>query len=252
MDNFNAQTEIRRIVEWIQDWFEHNGPKANAIIGISGGKDSTIVAFLLVKALGKDRVVGVLMPNGKQADINDSKRVVDLLGIKSYTVNINSLFNGLINELRLIQDEKGNRFEVSADTTINIPPRLRMTALYAIAQSIPNGGRVINTCNKSEDYVGYSTKFGDSAGDMSPCMDYTVTEVLAIGDELGLPKDLVHKTPSDGLCGKSDEDNLGFTYAMLDKYILTGECEDVEIKALIDRKHNLNLHKLLPMPHCTH
>jgi NAD+ synthase len=137
--------------------------------------------------------------------------------------------------------------EASAQTRINMAPRLRMTAVYAVSQS--NNGRVVNTCNLSEDWVGYSTRWGDAAGDFSPLGGLTVQEVLAVGEVLGLPADLVHKTPSDGLCGKTDEDNLGFTYAVLDKYIRTGVCEDPATKALIDRKHAMNLFKLKPIPH---
>ena len=239
---FNAKQEIENIVAWIQSWFENNGPKANAVIGISGGKDSTIVAALLTKALGKDRVVGVLMPNGEQKDISDSQKVVEFLGIRNYTVNINEAFEGEMNALKAAGIEPGK------DAVINTPPRLRMTTLYAIAQSLPEGGRVVNTCNASEDYVGYSTKYGDAAGDFSPCADFVVNEMLQIGDELGLPSELIHKTPSDGLSGMSDEDKLGFTYAVLDKYIRTGEIEDQATKEKIDRLHVLNLHKLKTIP----
>ena len=245
---FNANAEIERIKLWIRNWFELNGPKASAVIGISGGKDSTIIAKLLVDALGKDRVVGVMMPNGEQKDISDSKRVINLLGIKNYTVNIEKAYQGLLDALE--KPSIGDNIIPSNDTKINIGPRLRMTTLYAIAQSLPNGGRVCNTCNASEDYVGYSTKYGDSAGDFSPCSEYLVTEMLQIGDALGLPYELIHKTPSDGLCGKTDEDNLGFTYAELDNYIQTGEIDDPAKKANIDRRHILNLHKLQLMPKC--
>lgn len=238
---FDAVAEIENVKEWIRYWFEDNGPQANAVIGISGGKDSTIIAKLLVDALGVDRVVGVMMPNGIQKDISDSQKVVDFLGIKHYTVNINDGYNGLLNSLP-------QNIRENVDTQINLAPRLRMATLYAIAQGLPNGGRVCNTCNLSEDYIGYSTKFGDSAGDFSPCADFTVTEMLQIGDALGLPYELVHKTPSDGLCGQSDEDKLGFTYEVLDRYIRTGYCPDKELKAKIDRKHDLNLHKLEPLP----
>ena len=242
MSSFNAKKEIESIVSWIQEWFNTNGPKANAVIGISGGKDSSIVAALLVKALGKERVVGVMMPNGEQKDISDSKKLVEYLGIKNYTVNIKDAFEGEINALKAAGVEPGK------DAIINTPPRLRMATLYAIAQSLPEGGRVANTCNASEDYVGYSTKYGDAAGDFSPCADYVVSEMLQIGDELGLPSDLIHKTPSDGLSGMSDEDKLGFTYAVLDKYIRTGEIEDQATKEKIDRLHVLNLHKLKTIP----
>ena len=242
MSKFDAKKEIENIVSWIQNWFENNGPKANAVIGISVGKDSSIVAALLVKALGKDRVVGVMMPNGEQKDISDSQKVCEILGIRNYTVNIAKAFEGEIEALKTAGVEPGK------DAIINTPPRLRMATLYAIAQSLPEGGRVANTCNASEDYVGYSTKYGDAAGDFSPCSDFLVSEMLQIGDELGLPTELIHKTPSDGLSGMSDEDKLGFTYAMLDKYVRTGEIEDEAIKEKIDRLHRLNLHKLQTIP----
>ncbi len=242
MKDFNAQEEIEKIVSWIQDWFENNGPQANAVIGISGGKDSTIVAALLCKALGKERVVGVLMPNGEQKDIADSRKVVEVLGIRHYIVNINPAVEGEYEALRAAG------IEVGKDAIINTPPRIRMTTLYAIAQSLDNGGRVANTCNKSEDWVGYSTKYGDAAGDFSPCSDYLVCEMRQIGDALGLPRELIHKTPSDGLSGMSDEDKLGFTYATLDRYVLTGEIEDQATKEIIDRLHRLNLHKLQTIP----
>lgn len=242
LENFNAEAEIEHIVAWIRDWFENNGPKANAVIGISGGKDSSIVAALLVKALGKERVVGVLMPNGEQKDIADSKKVVEVLGIKHFIVNINPAVEGEYAALRAAG------VEIGKDAIINTPPRIRMTTLYAIAQSLPEGGRVTNTCNRSEDWVGYSTKYGDAAGDFSPCSDYLVCEMLQIGDALGLPAELIHKTPSDGLSGMSDEDKLGFTYATLDHYVLTGEIEDQATKEKIDRLHRLNLHKLQTIP----
>ncbi|MBQ8031847.1 MAG: NAD(+) synthase [Butyrivibrio sp.] len=242
LENFNAEAEIENIVAWIRDWFANNGPKANAVIGISGGKDSSIVAALLVKALGKDRVVGVLMPNGEQKDIADSKKVVEVLGIKHFIVNINPAVEGEYEALRAAG------VEIGKDAIINTPPSIRMTTLYAIAQSLPEGGRVTNTCNRSEDWVGYSTKYGDAAGDFSPCSDYLVCEMLQIGDALGLPKELIHKTPSDGLSGMSDEDKLGFTYATLDHYVLTGEIEDQATKEKIDRLHRLNLHKLQTIP----
>ena len=168
--------------------------------------------------------------------------------MKDYTVNIEKAYQGLLDALE--KPSIGDNIIPSNDTKINIGPRLRMTTLYAIAQSLPNGGRVCNTCNASEDYVGYSTKYGDSAGDFSPCSEYLVTEMLQIGDALGLPYELIHKTPFDGLCGKTDEDNLGFTYAELDHYVQTGEIDDPAKKANIDRRHILNLHKLQLMPKC--
>lgn len=241
--NFDAKVEKEKIVTWIQAWFSYSGPTASAVIGISGGKDSTIVAALCVEALGKERVVGVLMPNGVQADIDDAERVVEHLGIKHYVANIEKPF--LAMQGVYISTGVG---KVNDAVKQNLAPRLRMATLYAIAQGLPNGGRVANTCNKSEDFIGYSTKYGDSAGDFAPLASYVVEEVLAIGDLLDIPKDLVHKTPSDGLCGKTDEDNFGFTYAVLDHYIRTGQCDDDAIKAKIQRMHLMNLHKVSPMP----
>ncbi|WP_029233738.1 NAD(+) synthase [Butyrivibrio sp. VCB2006] len=256
LQNFDAAKEIDNIVAWIKDWFEKSGPKANAVVGISGGKDSTIVAALLVKALGRERVFGVLMPDGEQKDIEDSKKVVEVLGIDNAIVNIHPAVQGMYDaidtsELTINSMDRADWMAgslLSKDARINTPPRIRMTTLYAIAASLPNGGRVANTCNKSEDYVGYSTKYGDAAGDFSPCSDYTVTEMRMIGDELGLPTELIHKTPSDGLSGMSDEDKLGFTYDELDRYIYTGVLEDEEKRKKIDRMHELNLHKLRVIP----
>ena len=242
----NKQFDVKEVtaaaVQWIRDWFEENGKGCNAVIGISGGKDSSVVAALCVEALGKERVIGVTMPNGVQPDIADSHRLIDFLGIRSYEVNIGAAFDALMGE---VEARLGH--SASDQTRINMAPRLRMTALYAVSQS--NNGRVANTCNLSEDWVGYSTRYGDAAGDFSPLGGLTVAEVIAVGKQLGLPVDLVEKTPSDGLCGKTDEDNLGFTYAVLDRYIRTGVCEDEATKELIDRKHRLNLFKLKPIPH---
>lgn len=237
---FDAKKVKDDIVKWIRDWFSENGPGCNAVLGISGGKDSSVVAALCVEALGKDRVIGVLMPNGDQFDIDVSEKLVDFLGIKHYVVNIKDSFDGLLGQLEECLEE------VSVQTATNIAPRIRMATVYAVAQS--NNGRVANTCNLSEDWVGYSTRYGDAAGDFSPLSFLTVQEVKAIGRELGLPDMFVEKVPIDGLCGKTDEDNLGFTYAVLDRYIREGVCEDPKIKELIDRKHKMNLFKLSFMP----
>lgn len=236
---FNAENVKNQCVEWIRNFFEENGKGCNAVVGISGGKDSSIAAALCVEALGKDRVIGVLMPCGIQHDIDMAELLVNHLGIKHYVVNIKDAVEGLKNALP-------KDMEVSAQTSTNIPPRVRMTTLYAISQSC--NGRVCNTCNLSEDWVGYSTRYGDAAGDFSPMSHLTVTEVKEIGRLLGLPDVLVDKVPIDGLCGKTDEENLGFTYAELDVYIRTGEIEDKDKKEIIDRKHKMNLFKLELMP----
>ena len=237
---FNVEKITKDVVEWIQGWFEENGKGCNAVLGVSGGKDSSIVAALCVKALGKDRVIGVLMPNGEQADIGDSLQLVEFLGIKYYICNVKDSVDGVLRSL-----EKAG-VEPTTQTRINLPPRIRMSTLYAVSQA--HNGRVANTCNYSEDYVGYSTRYGDAAGDFSPLGKLTVQEVKAIGKYLGLPENLVDKTPADGLCAKTDEDNLGFTYAMLDEYIRTGVCADKEKQARIDRLHVLNEFKLKPIP----
>lgn len=239
---FDAKRVKDEIVEWITDWFEENGNGCKAVVGVSGGKDSSVVAALCVAALGKDRVIGVLMPNGEQSDIKYSHMLCDHLGIKNYTVNVGLAINGVLDSIH----ENAADIEVTEQTTTNLPARIRMATLYAVSQSV--NGRVANTCNLSEDWVGYSTKFGDAAGDFSPLSRLTVSEVKAIGRELGLPAELVDKTPSDGLCGKTDEMNLGFSYDVLDKYIRTGVIEDEAVKVKIDSMHMKNLFKLQPMP----
>ncbi len=226
-------------VKWIRDFFEENGKGCNAVIGISGGKDSSVAAALCVEALGKDRVIGVLMPKGEQHDIDMAYMLVNHLGIKHFVVNIKDTVDAIL-------DNMPDDLKISEQTKINIPPRVRMTTLYAISQSL--NGRVCNTCNLSEDWVGYSTRYGDAAGDFSPMSNLTVNEVKQIGYILGLPKELVEKTPIDGLCGKTDEENLGFTYNELDRYIREGIIEDEDKKALIDKKHKMNLFKLELMP----
>lgn len=237
---FNAEKTTSELVAWIQNWFEQNGKGCNAVIGISGGKDSSVVAGLCVKALGKERVIGVLMPNGEQRDIDCAKQLVEFLDIPYFVCNIKESVDGALNALT------GAGVEISRQTRINLPPRIRMSVLYALSQS--NNGRVANTCNLSEDFVGYSTRYGDSAGDFAPLGKLTVQEVKAIGNYLGLPKNLVDKVPSDGLTERTDEDNLGFTYAVLDRYIREGVCEDEVVKAKIDRLHKMNEFKLKPIP----
>lgn len=242
-ESFNALKKWRinslkeKCVQWIRDFFEENGPDCNAVVGISGGKDSSVVAALCVEALGRERVIGVLMPNGEQADIDMAKLLVEHLGIRHYVVNIKDAVDGVVNSIP---------FELSKQSRENLPPRIRMATLYAVSQS--HNGRVANTCNLSEDWVGYATRYGDSVGDFSPCSRLTVQEVKAIGRLCGLPDVLVDKVPIDGLCGKTDEDNLGFTYAVLDRYIRTGEIDDPATKERIDGKHRANLFKLRLMP----
>lgn len=240
MYSFDAKKATEGAVNWIKEFFKENGPDCNAVLGISGGKDSSVTAALLVKALGKERVIGVLMPKGEQPDIDMARLLVNHLGIKSYEINIKDAVCGVENEIAKTDLE----FSTMAKT--NLPPRIRMATVYAVSQCV--NGRVANTCNMSEDWVGYSTRYGDSVGDFSPLSNFTVTEVKEIGRYLGLPSVLVDKAPADGLCGKTDEDNLGFTYAVLDKYIREGICEDSKTKERIDMLHNKNLFKLQYMP----
>lgn len=236
MNDFNALEVKNRIVEWIKMFFEENGKNCNAVIGISGGKDSSVVAALCVEALGTERVLGVLMPNGVQSDISVARKLTRFLGIKSFELNIEDSVDGILYKLPSVSDQ----------TYINLPARIRMATLYAVSQSY--NGRVANTCNLSEDWVGYATRYGDGAGDFSPLQGLTVTEVKAVGRELGLPSEFIDKVPTDGLCGKTDEDSLGFTYDVLDTYIRTGEIEDEAVKNKIDTMHEKNLFKLQLMP----
>ena len=238
---FNAKKVKKQIVDWIADYFRNNGsPETKAVIGISGGKDSSIVAALCVEALGKNRVLGVLMPQGEQHDIDVAYELCKTLDIHYVEINIKEPVQALYDGVAL------TGLELNNIATFNTPARIRMATLYAVSGIV--GGRVVNTSNLSEDWVGYATKFGDAAGDFSPLADLTVTEVKAIGRELGLAAKFIDKTPIDGLCGKTDEDNLGFTYAVLDRYIREGVCEDEQVKGQIDRLHRINLHKVNPMP----
>lgn len=238
------QKLTKDVIQWIKDYFKGND-EGKAIIGISGGKDSTICAALLVEALGKNRVIGVLMPNGEQADIEDSYRVCVLLGITCHTINIGNAYADLLNELF---DRLPNAYPAPEAIKTNLPSRLRMATLYAVAALYPNS-RVVNTSNWSERYIGYCTKGGDTVADFSPLGNLTVREVLAIGDDLGLPYELVHKTPADGMSGKSDEEKIGFTYEELDNYLLIeNKTPSREVLDKIIKMHEANKHKLLPMP----
>ncbi len=251
MEKLDLKKETEHIVDWIKEYFVRNGNKdTKAVIGISGGKDSTVCAAACIKALGVDRVVGVLLPSnatGKMEDnmiYKESMEVVEALGIKEYyTFNIHNACQGIYEEMRLNGDLVPNDMVV-----INTPARIRMTFLYAVAAQV--GGRVCNTCNYSENYVGYSTKYGDHAVDFAPLSQYTVREVLEIGKYLDVPKALLSRIPSDGLCGVTDEDNLGFTYDVLDDYLLDDIIPEYDALRLIKEKHNKNLHKLNSMPEC--
>ena len=239
---FPVESVQQEVIGWIREYFRQNGPGCNAIVGISGGKDSSVVAALCVKALGKDRVIGVLMPDGEQNDIADARQLVEFLGIKSFEINICGATSAIQRGLLTCG------ITPTTQTTTNLPARIRMSTLFAVSQSC--NGRVANTCNMSEDYIGWNTLFGDSAGQFAPLAKLTATEVVQLAESLGLPDNLVHKAPADGLTAKTDEDNFGFTYEFLDHYIRTGYYgNDTATAAKIDAMNKRNKFKLEPMPH---
>lgn len=247
--NFNVEKVKNDLIQWIRDWFEENGKFCRAIIGISGGKDSTVVAALCVEALGRDRVIGVLMPNGEQKDISDSHKVCEFLGIRNFTINIKDSVDSILSQM-----EKSG-IVITNQTRTNLPARVRMSTLYAVSQS--NIGRVSNNCNLSEDVMGYSTKYGDAAGDFSPLSGLTTLEVVAIGDSLGLPYELTHKTPIDGLNTNedgsyvTDEQSMGVTYEEIHRYVRDTDSLPVEVKNKISEQQQKNLFKLKPIPKFT-
>ena len=245
---FNAEKETKNVIDWVRNWFENESGKADGIIlGISGGCDSMVAAKICREAVGGDKVLGVLMPNEYQPDISDSYRVCVTLGIKYCETDINGAYRGIIEQIPA-------NLELTRASKINIAPRIRMTVVYAIGQTL--NYRVCGTGNLSEKYVGYCTKWGDTACDFNPVAGFTKTEVRQIGDYLALPHDLTHKTPSDGLSGLSDEENMKITYEVLDNFIRTGRnpCgeEDAGIKEMLGRITEMNeksMHKLNPPPY---
>jgi len=238
MDSFNAKEQVKGLVSWMQEQLGACGK--TAVVGISGGKDSSTVAALCVAAYGRENVYGVLMPDGVQPDIDYSNDLVDFLQIPHCTFNIHDGVQGLLAEM------ERTGLTPSRQTKVNLPSRIRMATLYAVAQSL-EGGIVINTSNLSEDWVGYCTIYGDSAGAFSPLGMYTTEEVIAMGRELGLPEKFLVKPPSDGLTGLTDEDNLGFTYHAVNEYLRKGVC-DPEIQKQIDRKHKTSRFKFETLP----
>ena len=234
-------------IQWIKEYFEKNGnPETKAIIGISGGKDSSVVAALCCAALGKERVVGVMMPNSVQSDIADSIKLCNFLGIKNYTVNIGSAYEALSSEIKTVTKTE----KTTPQFNTNTPSRLRMATLYGIA-ALDGNARISCNGNYSERLAGYFTIWGDGAGDFAPLANLFVDEVVQLGLDLGLPKDLCVKAPADGMSGKTDEDNLGFTYAELKK-VATGNEAEVDSEKAIKIKEKLNAmdfkRKLLNLP----
>ena len=238
---------VENCINWIKDWFDNDSGNAKGIIvGISGGKDSTVVAKLCAEAIGKENVFGVIMPNGEQKDIKDAIRACNFIGIQYRIINIVLIYQRMMDALNYGGMTKGEKFVISPHTATNIPPRLRMSILYAIGQEM--NYRIAGTGNLSEHTIGYFTKHGDGACDFNPIELFTMHEVLEIGDELGLPYELVHKTPSDGLCGKTDEDNFGFTYEDLDNFIRCKTSNNDEIDKKIETMEIRSFHKIMPTP----
>lgn len=237
-NNTYCETAKKILTQRINTFFKDKPTNSIAVVGISGGKDSTITAKLLVDTLGVDRVLGVLMPNGKGKQDSDAYKVVEYLGIKWKEIDISPMYNEFVKS-----------FDGCTEPMLqNLAPRLRMTTLYAVAQNSKVPAFVANTCNMSETFVGYATKWGDNVGDFEVLGDMLVTDILKLGDYLGIPYELVHKTPSDGLCGKSDEENLGVTYEAIDNYI-NGKMELLteEEKERIKHLHEANKHKKFSM-----
>ena len=239
MNDFSAREQLPGLLDWMRAQMKACYGKT-AVVGISGGKDSSVVAALCREAYGREHVVGVLMPDGVQPDIDYSNGLVEFLGIRHYTVNIHAAVRGVLDEMERLN------LPPTRQTTVNLPSRIRMSTLYAVAQSV-EGGIVLNTSNLSEDWVGYCTVYGDSAGAFSPLGMYTTEEVIALGAALGLPEKFLLKPPSDGLTGLTDEDNLGFTYHAVNEYVRRGVC-DPEIKAQIDAKHRASRFKFQTLP----
>ena len=239
MAEFNAKQQLPVLLDWMRAQMKACGGKT-AVIGISGGKDSSVTAALSVAAYGRENVVGVLMPDGVQPDIDYSNGLVDVLNIRHYTFNIHGGTSGILDEMTRVG------IDASRQTKVNLPSRIRMATLYAIAQS-EEGGIVINTSNLSEDWVGYCTIYGDSAGAFSPLGMYTTEEVIALGAELGLPERFLIKPPSDGLTGLTDEDNLGFPYHAVNEYVRRGVV-DPAIKERIDALHRASRFKFQTLP----
>lgn len=236
---FDPRFQLAGLLEWMEEQRQACGGQT-AVIGISGGKDSSTVAALAVAAYGRKNVYGVLMPDGVQPDIDYSHELVEFLQIPHCTINIHDAVRGVLDQMEQVG------IAPSRQTVVNLPSRIRMTTLYAVAQSLP-GGIVINTSNLSEDWVGYCTIYGDSAGAFSPLGMYTTEEVIALGRQLGLPEKFLIKPPSDGLTGLTDEDNLGFTYRAVNEYIRRGVV-DPQIKEKIDHKHKISRFKFKTIP----
>ena len=239
MSDFNAGAQLPGLLDWMRARMKECCGRT-AVVGVSGGKDSSVVSALCVEAYGRENVVGVLLPDGVQSDIDYSRGLVEHLNIRHYTMDIHAAVRGVLDQL------EGCGIAPTRQTTVNLPSRVRMATLYAVAQSV-EGGVVINTSNLSEDWVGYCTVYGDSAGAFSPLGMYTTEEVVALGAALGLPERFLIKPPSDGLTGLTDEDNLGFSYHAVNEYVRRGVC-DPAVREQIDARHRASRFKFRTLP----
>lgn len=242
--NFSAAQTLDPLIQWIREKMESIRGK-HAVIGISGGKDSSVTAALMAKALGPEKVFGILMPDDHQKDISYAREIAVHLGIHWSEINIGPITGSFYQQLR--DSSLFDHLDISQQTRLNLPPRVRMTLLYAISQSIEQS-RVINTSNLSEDWVGYATIYGDTAGAFAPLGMFTTEEVIALGRELDIPEKFLLKPPADGLTGKTDEMVLGFSYQVLNDYLRRGIEPEPHIKELIDRKHRESRFKFEPIP----
>ena len=244
MKKFNVEKEVNNIVDFIKKYYKDNN-LGGAILGISGGKDSGVVAGLLVKALGKENVIGVTLPcHSKEEDRIDAKLVSDYYGIELINFDITSTFDAFKDELKNLGTFTDEEVK---NSDINLKPRLRMSTLYYLAAlySMVRGKTYIvaGTSNKCELYVGYFTKGGDSVHDISLLADYTVEEVIKLGEYLKVPDKVLYKTPNDGLSNLTDEDKLGVKYNDIATYLENKDLLDKEIREKIEKLHKNNLHK---------
>lgn len=240
IDEKELKIHIDKIVSWIQECVKKAGAKG-VVIGNSGGKDSAIVIALASKALGKENVLTVGMPcQSKEKDLEDAKLVAQTFGVKILEINLTDTYEKLEEEIN-----KKMEVELNKEAKINIKPRLRMTTLYAIAQS--HNYLVMGTGNLCEAMVGYTTKWGDSASDFNPIANFTVDEVLKMGEILGVPEKIIRKAPSDGLSDKSDEEKMGITYKEVAEYIETGKTAEDKMKK-IEKRYMNSKHKREKIP----
>ena len=239
---FNVKLEVENIINFIKNYYSKFNFKG-VVIGISGGKDSAVVSGLFSLALGKENVIGLTMPcYSKEEDKNDAKIVANHFGFDLYDIDLTEIFN--LFKKKLVNFKNIDDYAYNSD--INLKPRLRMNTLYYIASLFSSKyqkGYLVAGCgNKSEKFVGYTTKWGDNASDIEILSDFTVNEVIKIGEYIGVPKKILYKIPNDGLSDMSDEEKLGFTYDEIER-VIYNKSIDNDVKNKIIKQHNDNLHK---------